>query len=269
MTAPYFTSTTDGFAPSDQASGPWSPDMMHGRFLGGLAARMLEADLGVDGWRATRLTVDLFRPAAMAPVQVSTRQVRTGRRIRIADALLRCDGHEVGRATAVFLALGAEPPGNIWRPSMAPWPDPNPLPDDPPPDTVDADGDGPTTPNPDSWLTRTVAGGFGTGQQTRIWTNDTAPLVDDEPLSPFVRAAISGDLACPIANSSDDGLHYINADYTLALGRYPAGDWIGLESSQQLAADGVSIASSTLVDLDGPFATSTGCSLATQPLHSA
>lgn len=268
MTGPYFTSTADGFAPSDQASGPWSPDMLHGRFLGGLAARSLESELGDDGWRAARLTVDLFRPAAMQPVRVMTEVLRTGRRIRVADAHLHCDGHAVGRATAVFLALGAEPPGTVWRPTMAPWPDPESLPDDPPPETMDPVDEGAATgANPDSWLTRTVAGGFGTGRQTRLWTNDTAAMVDDEPLTPFVRAAISGDLACPIANSSDVGLHFINADYTLALGRYPTGDWIGLESSQQLSADGVSIASSTLVDLDGPFGTSTGCSLATQPLR--
>jgi hypothetical protein len=234
--------------------------MLHGRLLGGLAARALESDLGADGWRATRLTVDLFRPAAMEAVQVTTRPVRDGRRIRVADALLRCDGHDVGRATAVFLALGVEPPGNIWRPATRPWPDPESLPEDPPPEGLERT-------NPESWLTRTAAGGFGTGQQTRLWTNDTANLVDDEPISPFVRAAISADLACPIANSSDEELHYINADYTLALGRYPAGEWIGLEASQQIAADGVSVASSTLVDRAGVFATSTGCSLTTDPLR--
>ena len=38
------------------------------RLLGGLAARSLEAECGVPGWRVARLTVDLFRPAAMALV---------------------------------------------------------------------------------------------------------------------------------------------------------------------------------------------------------
>lgn len=240
--------------------------MLHGRLLGGLAARALEAELGVEGWRATRLTVDLFRPAAMAPVQVTTHPVRDGRRIRVADASLRCDGHEVGRVTGVFLALGAEPPGNIWRPSSSPWPDPETLKNDPPPEGFNdaADGNGSEA---EAWLVRTAAGGFGTGQQSRVWTNDTATLVDDEPISPFVRAAISADLALPLANSSDANLHYINADYTLALGRYPVGPWIGLEANQQIAADGVSVASSTLVDRSGVFATSTGCSLATAPLQ--
>lgn len=162
----------------------------------------------------------------------------------------------MARASALLLRESEEPLGSIWRPTPEPWPDPTTL-----PDNAEASG-----PDPEAWLVRTVQGGFGTGERSRLWTNDTAPLVDDEPLTPFVRAAISADLACPLANSGDQGLHYINGDYSLALGRYPVGPWIGLEVSQQIAADGISIASATLVDLDGPFATSTGTSLARPPL---
>jgi len=228
--------------------------MLHGRLLGGLAARALEHDVADDGWRVARLTVDLFRPAAMAPVQISTRIIRSGRRIRVADASATCEGHDVARVTGLVLLTGDEPPGRIWRPPTEPWPDPDTIADDPSDDS------------PDAWLVRTVEGGFGTGERSRTWTNDTACLVDDEPLSPFVRAAISGDLACPMANSSDQGLYYINADYTLSLARYPVGPWVGLEVAQQLAADGISLATSILVDRDGPFASSTGSSLATTPL---
>lgn len=232
--------------------------MLHGRLLAGLAARALERAVIDEGWRAARLTVDLFRPAAMAPVTVTTRTVRSGRRIRVADAELSCQGHQVGRVTAVVLATSEEPPGRIWRPSPQPWPHP---------DTVTDRADDQSGPDDTAWLIRLVDGGFGTGQQTRLWSCDTAGLVDDEPLSPLVRAAMSADLACPLANSSDQGLHYINADFTLALARYPRGPWIGLEVARQLAADGISVAGSVLVDQDGPFATSTGTSLATSPLN--
>ncbi len=251
MTDPYFTSSPLGYEPGPEAFGPWSPEMLHGRLLGGLAARDLERELVEPGWRVARLTVDLFRPAAMAPVQCTPTVVRTGRRIRVADSLLTCEGHEVARVAAVALTTSPEPPGRIWRPAHDPWPHPDTL--DPPVRLDDEEGP--------AWIVRTVAGGFDTGEQTRLWSNDTAALVDDEPMSPLVRTAISSDLACPIANSSDDGLHYINADYTVAIGRYPVGGWVGLEVAQQLAADGISMASATLFDLDGPFATSTGVSL--------
>jgi hypothetical protein len=231
--------------------------MLHGRLLGGLAARAIEADFGLPGWRVARLTVDLFRPAAMAPVQVSTRSIRKGRQVQVGDALLRCDGHDVGRATAVLLTTGDEPPGHIWRPGFEQWPDPQ---------SLSAPTDGTGAAEDEGWLFRAVQGGFGSGEQSRVWTNETLQLVDGEPLSPFVRAAISGDIACPLANSSDEGLHYINADYTMLIGRYPVGDWVGIEVSQQIAADGISVASSLLVDRAGPFATSGGASIARPPL---
>ncbi|MEM9037811.1 MAG: thioesterase family protein [Actinomycetota bacterium] len=256
MTEPYFDLTDEGLAPRPHAHAPWGEDMQHGRLLGGLAARALEAELGSPGWRCGRLTVDLFRPAAMVPVEIEVRSVRDGRRIRVADALLRAGGHDVVRATAVFLAESEEPPGEIWRPTMEPWPDPEAM-------------EGPVeegAPGQPAWLFKLVRGGFETREQSRVWSNETAQLVAGEEVSPFVRAALSGDVACPLANASDEGLFYINADYTMLIGRYPVGPWIGLEVNQQLQADGVSMGSSTLVDRDGPFATSGGASLARPPL---
>jgi hypothetical protein len=114
-----------------------------------------------------------------------------------------------------------------------------------------------------------VRGGFGTAEQTRIWTRETTRLVDDEALSPFVRTALSGDIACPLANSSDHGLYYINADFTMQIGRYPVGEWVGLEVAQQIDADGISMGSTTLVDRAGPFATSGGVSRARPPMVTA
>ena len=139
-----------------------------------------------------------------------------------------------------------------------PWPDP---------DSIGTSEAGSS--DQDGWWLRVVHGGFGTGEHTRIWTRETACLVDDEPVSPFVRTALTGDLACPLANSSDLGLHYINADYTMLIGRYPVGEWVGLDVAQQIDADGISIGSATLVDQIGPFATSGGASLARPPMATA
>ena len=256
MASTYFRSTQTGLLPDASARSPWSPDMLHGRLIGGLAARALESKFGADGWRAGRLTVDLFRPAGMGELTISTEAVREGRRIHVADATVVSDGHVVARSTAVFLAEGTEPPGYIWRPENESWPDPDGL-----PDHVYDDG---TIP---AWKIRDVDGGFASSERGRLWSSDTEPLVDDEELTPFVRTALSGDIACPMANGSDEGLRYINADYTLALGRYPVGAWIGLAVTQQIAADGISVGSCLMVDRDGPFATSTGSSLATAPLE--
>ena len=257
MTQPYFQPVDGAFRPDPRAHGPWAEDMLHGRLLAGLTVRSLEHELGRPGWRAARLSVDLFRPAAMAPVSVEVRPVRQGRRIAVADAIATCDGHEVCRVTGLFLPEGDEPPGKVWSPDPEPWPDPETLP--PPDDLTGAEED-------DDWLFRVVSGGFGSAERSRVWTNDTIALVAGEEMSPLVRAAVSGDIACPMGNASDQGIHYINADYTMFLARYPVGAWIGLEVAQRVAADGIAVASATLVDLEGPFATSTGASLARPPL---
>ena len=156
----------------------------------------------------------------------------------------------------MFLAESEEPPGEIWRPATEPWPDPEAM-------------DGPVeegAPGQPAWLFKLVQGGFQTDAQSRVWSNETAQLVAGEEVSPFVRAALSGDVACPLANASDEGLFYINADYTMLLAREPEGHWIGLQVDHQLQSDWISIASATMVDRLGPFATSSGASLRRPPL---
>ncbi|MDG2113909.1 MAG: thioesterase family protein [Actinomycetota bacterium] len=255
MSTTYFHRDGDGFAPTPDAVGPWAPDMMHGRFFGGLAARALEAEFGEAGLRVARLTVDLFRPAPMEAVQVSTRSVRRGRRIRVADAVITVAGNEVASTRAVLLAEGAPPPGHIWRaePWVSPHPDTLPRPDQEDP----SDGSGQP-----AWDFRVHEGGVSSSERSRVWTNESGHLVDDEPLTPVVRSALSSDLASPLSNGSDDGIGYINGDYTLAMARYPVGQWVGLETTTHLAADGIAVGASTMYDLDGPFGTSTTTALA-------
>ena len=173
MTDSYFQSVGSGVLPLPHAHAPWGDDMLHGRLLGGLAARALEAEHGAPGWRAARLTVDLFRPAAMALVEIDVRPIRAGRRIKVIDASMRCDGHDVGRATAVFLAESEEPPGRIWRPRHEPWPDP---------DSIETSEAG--SPDHAGWWFRVVGGGFGAGEQTRnhqpAWSGEPASDVSIE-----------------------------------------------------------------------------------------
>jgi hypothetical protein len=58
-----------------------------------------------------------------------------------------------------------------------------------------------------------------------------------------------------LTNLGTNGIGYINCDLTLALSRLPDGPQIGLEASSHIAADGISVGTATLYDLDGPFGT--------------
>jgi hypothetical protein len=61
-----------------------------------------------------------------------------------------------------------------------------------------------------------------------VWLRDVKPLVEGVPMTPFTRAAMAGDVASSLTHYGTEGLHYINADYTLTLSRLPEGPDIGL-----------------------------------------
>jgi hypothetical protein len=223
--------------------------MLHSRLLAGLAAWAIERDHGVEGFVPTRLTVDMFRNPPMEAAEVIATLVRAGRRVRAMDAVVRIGGKDVARASALFLGTGEEPVDDPVAVSPA-W-------DAPTPDelAVDlGDDDGFDTVSP-------ADRGFGAPGRRQAWIRDRRQLIAGVELTPFVRAALAADFASPLANFGAFGLDYINADLTLHLGRLPEGEWIGAETAQRVAANGVSIAACTLHDQRGPIGISTVCAV--------
>src|SRR6187549_107809 len=84
---PFFTRDRDAFIPTPVANGPWDPNSMHGRVVVGLLAFEIEQRHGSDDFVPARLTVDMFRlPNIQTPVEIKTRLVRDGIRIKVAEA---------------------------------------------------------------------------------------------------------------------------------------------------------------------------------------
>ncbi|MDP9865880.1 MULTISPECIES: thioesterase family protein [Streptosporangium] len=235
----FFVLKNDVLVPAPHARSPWSPDMLHGRLLGGLAARAIEAEHGDPDLHFARLTVDLFRNSPLLPLSVDTVRVREGRRIRVADATVRSEQGVVARASAVLLRGSGQPAGETW--STPAWDAPSPAElGPPPPDAVALPFD--------LWrLTDWTEAG-----PNRVWLRETHPLVEGEAVSPFVRAALVADFASPLSNSGTAGLHFINADYTLTLSRPPVGEELGMESSGHLSGGGIATGHCTLHDASGP-----------------
>src|SRR5690606_37978438 len=115
-TTSFFRRDGDLFIPSSFAVGPWDPNSMHGRVLGGLLGREMEQRYCDDDFQFTRLTVDLFRLPPLEPVEVRSELVREGNRIRVADATVLCGGVEMARGRGVMLRRAEQPPGDVWRP---------------------------------------------------------------------------------------------------------------------------------------------------------
>lgn len=253
MTEPFFRREGATFVPSPSARGPWDPNSLHGRVVAALLGRELEREFGDPAFQFTRLTVDMFRLPKLDALEVSSEQVRVGNRIRVADATLYQYGEEVARARGVLLRRAENPESEVWQPES--WQVPAPETIDPP----EVPGPGGMTP---MWETRPISGGFGAVAQKRLWMREVRGLVDDEPLTPFLRAASAADFAHPFANSGSGGLEFINADITLYLHRDPAEEWIGFEVRNHRSSDGVAVGECWLYDEQGPIGQSLVCAVA-------
>lgn len=261
MTTPlppaYFIPDGDAFAPTAMAQGPWGPSIS-GNYIGGILGHTIESTVADPDLQPARLTVDLLRPAAMAPVRVRTSIVKQGRRLTLVGAEVHQDGIVVARASALFLRRGEQLPGEIWT-SPVTMP---PMPPEP-------DGSAGTTPmliwaygkDPD------VAGpSFDLSQWQHhgpkfVWLRDVKPLVDGAPMSPFTRAAMAGDVASSLTHFGTAGLHSINADYTLTLSRLPDGPDLGLAALTHSNDDGVGTGTAAMFDRRGLIGTATATTL--------
>lgn len=247
---PFFHQEGALFVPSPSSQGPWNPNSLHGRVVAGLLGRCFETAYYDAQFQFTRLTVDLFRLPPMAPLQVETRLIREGNRIRVADGVVSSAGTEIARGRAVMLRRSAEPEGTVWSPPD--W------------DVLDPEAVGPGGGSISAiWETRPIEGGdFGGTQQKRTWLRENRLLIAGEALTPFVRCAVAADYTNPFANSGDHGLQFVNADLTLYLHRLPVGEWLGFEVASHHSAEGVAVGEATMYDLTGPIGKSIVCGVA-------
>ena len=249
---PFFTQDRDAYIPTGAARGPWDPNSLHGRVIIGLLAFVIEQRHGADEFVPARLTVDMFRLPNLAPIEVKTKLVRDGLRIKVVEADFVSGGVNMARASCQLLRKTENPQGHIWSPPN--WDVTAPadiaVPEDP---RLGMNG---------KWTTRPITGAMGTVGPRRLWMSEVRDLVEGAPLTPFVRVAVAADFASPFANAGDQGLGYINSDVTLYLHRLPVKEWIGFEVVNHHATDGVAIGECFLYDQQGAIGTSTVAALA-------
>lgn len=199
-----------------------------------------------------RLTVDMYKLPDLSPLEMTTRVVRDGLRIKVIEAELFSNGVGVALATAQLLRRTEAPPGEVWTPPdwNAPAPDSLPAPSDP---RAAMNG---------MWTMRPIAGAMGTHGDRRVWMKEIRELVGGQPLTPFGRVALAADFASPFANAGDRGLGYINSDVTLYLHRTPVTDWVGFQVTNHQASDGVAIGECFVYDERGAIGTASVCALA-------
>lgn len=249
---PYFSRDEKYFVPTETGRGGWGPSLS-GHVVGGLLAWAVERAAPDAQLQPARLTVDLPRPTAMEPLEVHTQVRQDRRRLRLVEAVITQDGDPVAQASALFLRRGRQPDGQIWSsPVQMP---PLPLDEDYSTLFMRTYGWGAAVQNPDpDWPS--------TDGPKYTWLHETRPLIEGEPLTPFTRAAMAGDITASIANWGTNGLQFINVDYTLTLSRLPEGAQIGLASLTHHSHDGVAGGSAVLVDHLGPIGTGVSVAIA-------
>src|SRR3954469_4327245 len=100
------------FRATEQAGGPWSPDLLQGSATTGLMVREVERLALASGFAVRRLTFDLWRPAGLRAFGVETEMLRDGRKAKTLQVRLVDNAVEIGRCTALLTAEGSETPAD-------------------------------------------------------------------------------------------------------------------------------------------------------------
>ena len=115
---PFFTRDGDAFHPTEVANGPWDPKSLHGRVIVGLLGFAIEERHSGPEFVPARLTVDMYKlPTIDKPIEVTTRLVRDGLRIRVVEAEFVSGGVGMARASCQLLRKTQNPDGNVWSPT--------------------------------------------------------------------------------------------------------------------------------------------------------
>jgi acyl-coenzyme A thioesterase PaaI-like protein len=249
--------------PTDQARGPWDPRALHGGAPAALIASAFERTEPGSELRIARLGFEFLRPIPLAPLQLSTRIVRPGRRVQELAGELTATDPRSGAEQLVCRASGlrvqpisAEVAGaaTAGAPSATVGAGEEPL---PPPEAGklvrfslndSEESSFAATAMEMRWLDDPHTPG-----PARVWMRLRHPLLSDAELSPLARLAASADFGNGVAAALPfERFLFINADLTIHLQRHPRGEWIGLDARTSLVSGGTGLAESVLHDVHGP-----------------
>lgn len=247
-----FVERADGaLVPTGHARGPWDPEQCHGGGPAALIARAVERLPAPEPMLLARLTVEFLRPVPLAPLTVTAEVLRPGRRLQVAEAVLRAGGEDVLRARAVCLRRA---PVAVPRRAL-PAPEGRPGPEAGRPLDLGGLRGVPVEGAAFAYSAmeiRFLEGRFAAPGPATAWFRLRLALVEGERPTPAQRAAAAADFGNGIGRELDFATHlFVNTDLTLHLSREPVGEWIGLCSRTEHGPEGTATARSDLFDADG------------------
>jgi hypothetical protein len=248
MTPVAFYERMDGatFAATSATQSPWDERLQHGGPPTALAAHAMLANHPRDDMRIARMAVEFLGPIPRAAMRVRTRVTRPGRRIELLEGALESDGREVVLARAWRIAVQAahSVPPATGMPDAVPG-----LPTEPV-----ASAGMPRFGYGEAFEWRYVYGGTVHGPAA-VWVRPRVTLVAGAPMTPVERALAIVDSANGISRElpMDEWL-FAPPSLSVALERYPSGEWTLLEARTTLGHDGIGVTAARLADETGVFA---------------
>jgi acyl-coenzyme A thioesterase PaaI-like protein len=234
----------DHFVPTGLTRGPWDPGFMNGGAVSALCARAAELHDGGGADRSdrqlvARLTVDLVRPAPLAPLTVRTSVVRPGRKVQLVAIEIVAGEQTVARASAL-------------RMRTMPLPLPQHVEDAAPP-FLSAPARLIQTDDAQPYFhSHALDMRSEPGRPVSVWARMTCDVVSGEATSPQQRAAAIADMGSgmsPVVPFTE--WQFPNVDVDLHLHRLPRGEWLNLTTVTQAGDDGIGMAVAAMSDMDG------------------
>jgi len=277
MTESVFLTEGDRVTATAHGRGPWDPQALHGGAPAALLAAAFEQMPAAPQLSIARLDFAFLRPIPFLPMRLSTRLVRSGRRVQelAGELTVAADGGgEAGASGAEARPGGQATAGDgevVCRASalrVLRVPEGVPRARD---EAGGDDGARAALPGPQSatgatfsldgtddasfattamemrWLSEPLALG-----PAQVWMRLRRPLIAGQPTPPLARLAAVADFGNGVsATLPFERFLFINADLTIHLQRPPRGEWIGLDARTFVDGGGTGLAESVLHDEHG------------------
>lgn len=245
-----FTFADGKYHPSEFTRGPWRPDAQHGGPPAGLLAHLCQPEVEGDEFLA-HLDIELLRPIPLTPLtpSVSRRQV-SGRVARIESQISSEQGEIVAQASALVLQT-TELTEPDWLAEVPPATSPP---------NKDARADPPrwASGNVTSYHRNAVEHRFTEGDFRQPgpavdWMRLRMPLIAGRETTGLERIAAAADFGSGISAiyGPEAEMGLINANLAIAMYRYHVGEWVSLDATTHVGAQGTGLGVTMLGDTNG------------------